>query len=43
MVVLTTGETATTGMLAVLAHPSVTGRDVAAVLASLREPGGHFI
>jgi hypothetical protein len=42
VVVLTTGETATTGMLAVLADTSVTGGDVAAVLASLREAGRHF-
>ena len=43
MVVLTTGETATTGMLAVLANTSVTGRYVATVLASLAEPGRHFL
>lgn len=29
VVVLATGETATTGMLAVLAYTTVTGRDVA--------------
>jgi hypothetical protein len=42
VVVLTTSETTTTGVLAVLADTTVTGRDVAAVLASLAEPGGHF-
>ena len=30
-------------MLAVLADTTVTGRDVAAVLASLGEPGRHFL
>ena len=43
MVVLTTSETATSGVLAVLAYTTVTGRDVAAVLASLGEPSRHFL
>ena len=43
MVVLTTSETATSGMLAVLSNTSVTGRDVAAVLAGVAEPGRHFV
>lgn len=43
MVVLTTSETTTSGMLAVLADTSVSGRDVAAVLASVGEPGRHFL
>ena len=38
VVVLTTSETATSGVLAVLANTTVTGRDVAAVLACLAEP-----
>ncbi len=42
VVVLTTGETATTRMLAVLADTTVTGRDVAAVLAGVGETGGHL-
>jgi hypothetical protein len=41
VVVLTTGQTTTTGVLAVLADTTVTGRDVAAVLAGLRESGRH--
>ena len=41
VVVLTTGKTTTTGVLAVLADTTVTGRDVAAVLAGLRESGRH--
>jgi hypothetical protein len=40
-VVLTTGHTATTGRLAVLANTTFTGRDVAAVLAGLGETGRH--
>jgi hypothetical protein len=43
VVVLTTGETATTGVLAVLSDTTVTGRDVAAVLASLAEAARHFL
>ena len=43
VVVRTTSETTTSGMLAVLAYTSMTGRDVAAVLASLREPCRHFL
>ena len=43
MVVLTTSETATSGVLAVLAYTTVTGRDVAAVLASVGEPRRHFL
>jgi hypothetical protein len=43
VVVLTTGETATTRVLAVLADTAVTGRDVAAVLARLAEVGRHFL
>ena len=38
VVVLATSETATSGVLAVLANTSMTGRDVAAVLACLAEP-----
>jgi hypothetical protein len=41
VVVLTTGKTTTTGVLAVLTDTTVTGRDVAAVLAGLRESGRH--
>ena len=43
MVVLTTGKTTTSGVLAVLANTTVTGRDVAAVLTSLGEPRRHFL
>ncbi len=43
MVVLATSETATSGVLAVLAYTTVTGRYVAAVLASVGEPGRHFL
>ena len=43
MVVLTTSETTTSGVLAVLSDTTVTGRDVAAVLAGLREAGRHFL
>jgi hypothetical protein len=43
VVVLTTGKTTTTGVLAVLADTTVTGGDVAAVFASLAEAGGHFL
>lgn len=38
---LTTSETTTTGVLPVLANTSVTGRDVATVLAGLGEAGRH--
>ena len=38
VVVLTTSETTTSGVFTVLSDTSVTGRDVAAVLASLGEP-----
>lgn len=41
VVVLTTGHTTTTGVLAVLADTTVTGRDVATVLAGLGESGRH--
>jgi len=41
VVVLTTGQTATSGMLAVLADTTLSGRDVAAVLAGLRGTGRH--
>ena len=43
VVVLTTGETTTTWMLSVLADTSVTGRDVAPVLACVREASRHFV
>jgi hypothetical protein len=43
VVVLTTGKTTTTGVLAVLADTSVTGRDVATVFTSVAEPGRHFL
>lgn len=39
VVVLTTGKTTTTGVLSVLSDTTVTGRDVAAVLAGLGEAG----
>lgn len=42
VVVLTTSETTTSRMLAVLANTTVTGRDVAAVLAGLAEAGRHL-
>lgn len=41
VMVLTTGETTTSGMLAVLADTTVTGRDVSAVLAGVGETGRH--
>ena len=41
VVVLTTGKTTTTGVLAVLAYTSMTVGDVAAVLAGLRSAGRH--
>jgi hypothetical protein len=43
VVVLTTSETATSGVLAVLSNTTVTGRDMATVLASLREVGRHIL
>ena len=43
VVVLTTSKTTTSGVLAVLAYTTVTGGDVSAVLASLREPCRHFL
>lgn len=43
VVVLTTSKTTTSGVLAVLANTTVTGGDVAAVLASLGEPCRHFL
>lgn len=43
MVVHTTSETATSRMFAVLSNTSVTSRDMATVLASLREVGRHFL
>jgi hypothetical protein len=42
VVVLTTSETATSGMLAVLSDTTVTGGDVAAVLARFGEVGRHL-
>ena len=43
VVVLTTGHTTTTWVLSVLADTTLTGGDVAAVLASLGEPRRHFL
>lgn len=43
VVVLPTSETTTSGVFSVLANTSVAGRDVATVLAGLREPCGHFL
>ena len=43
MVVLTTSQTTTSGVLAVLSNTTMTGRDVAAVLASIGEPSRHFL
>ena len=42
MVVLTTSETATARVLAVLANATVTGGDVAAVLSCVGEPRRHL-
>lgn len=42
MVVLTTGETSTTGMLPVLSDTTVTGRDVPSVLSGVGESGRHL-
>lgn len=41
VVVLTTGETSTTGMLPVLTDTTVTGRNVTSVLSSVGESGRH--
>ena len=41
MVMLTTSKTTTSWMFAVLAYTSVTGRYVATMFASFREPGWH--
>jgi hypothetical protein len=41
VVVLTTGKTTTTGVLAVLADTALTGGNVAAMLAGLRQTGRH--
>lgn len=41
VVVLTTSETTTSRMFAVLSYTSVTGRYVAAMLAGFREMGRH--
>jgi hypothetical protein len=40
---LTTSETATTWMLAMLADTTVAGGDVTAVLTSVGETGRHFL
>jgi hypothetical protein len=42
MVMLSTSETASTRMLAVLAYSSMTGRDVSAMLAGLAQMGRHL-
>lgn len=42
VVVLATGHTTTTGVLSVLANATVTGTDMAAVLARLGESGRHL-
>jgi hypothetical protein len=42
VVVLTTGETTTTGVLPVLPDTTVTGRDVTSVLAGVGESGRHL-
>ena len=42
VVVLTTSETATSGVLAVLAYTTVTGGDVSSVLASLGQMSRHL-
>lgn len=42
VVVLTTGKTTTTGVLAVLTDTTVTGRDVTAVLAGVGKAGRHL-
>lgn len=43
MVVLTTGHTATTGVLAVLANATVTGRHMTSGFSCLRETGRHLV
>ena len=43
VVMLTTSETTTTRVFAVLAYTTVSGGDVSAVLASLRKSGRHFL
>lgn len=43
VVMLTTSETATSGVLAVLPYTTMTGRDVTTVLASVGEPRRHFL
>jgi hypothetical protein len=43
VVVLTTGHTATTGVLAVLANATVTGRHMTAGFSCLRETGRHLV
>lgn len=43
VVVLTTGETTTTWMLAVLADTTVTGGNVSTVLSGLGEVGRHLL
>ena len=43
VVVLTTGHTATTGMLAVLSNATVTGRNMTAALSCLRKSGRHLV
>ena len=42
VVMLTTSETTTTRVLAVLAHTTVSGGNVSAMLAGLGESGRHF-
>lgn len=42
MVVLTTGQTTTTGMFPVLAYSTVTGRDVSSVLSGVGKSGRHL-
>jgi hypothetical protein len=43
VMVETTCETTTTGMLSMLSYSSVTGRDVTTMLAGFRVSGGHLI
>lgn len=43
VVVGTTSQTTTSRMLAVLSYTSMTGRDVATVLARLRQMGRHSV
>lgn len=42
VVVLTTSQTSTTGMLAMLSYTTVASGDVTAVLAGFRVPSRHF-